>query len=68
MEINIPKVRQIIIDFKNMEKYGHQINGDVIFSCMGITKKQTPAPEQYNKIDFYYPVPLAETASASGIA
>ncbi|MEJ7559667.1 MAG: oxidoreductase [Pedobacter sp.] len=61
------KLNQIAIDFDKLNDYAHLLNGNVIFCCLGSTRKKTPDLSQYRKIDHDYPVKLAELAVANGI-
>lgn len=67
-ELNIqhPKLRQLIVDFELLNQYAHEIKGDVVFCCLGTTKSKTPDPAQYRKIDLQYPVDVAWMAQSNG--
>ncbi|MCR8560970.1 NAD(P)H-binding protein [Mucilaginibacter sp. BJC16-A38] len=57
-----PKLKQLVVDFDKLDSYAHEITGDVIFSCLGSTRKKTPDLKIYRKIDHDYPVQLAQIA------
>jgi len=61
------KLKQIVVDFDHLEDHADEITGDVLFCCIGSTKKETPNPEDYRSIDHDYPVKLAEIALRNGI-
>jgi uncharacterized protein YbjT (DUF2867 family) len=61
-----PKLKQLILNFKDINKYTAQINGDVVFCCLGTTKKNTPDEDDYKKIDYQYPLDLAWIAQVNG--
>lgn len=61
------KITQLIIDFNKLDDYADQITGDVLFCCLGTTRKLTPDLDEYRKIDHDYPVKLAGLAKANGI-
>lgn len=61
------KLTQHIIDFDKLGSYSGLITGDVVFSCLGTTKKQTPDKKQYYKIDHDYPLQLAQLARQNGV-
>lgn len=61
------KLKQIVADFDDLDKYKDQIKGDVIFCCLGTTRRDTPNLNDYRKVDHDYPVKLAEIALKNGI-
>lgn len=61
------KLKQLIVDFDRLNDYSNMITGDVIFCCLGSTRKKTPDLKEYRKIDHDYPLRLAEIAKANGI-
>lgn len=62
-----PKLRQLVINFDALPDYADQIKGDVLFCCMGTTRKKTPDRKEYYKIDHDYPVMLGEIAKKNNI-
>lgn len=60
LNISSNKIRQIVIDFDQLADISKEIAGDVIFSCLGSTRKKTPDPIQYRKIEFDYTVNIAQ--------
>lgn len=67
IELDHPKLKQIITDFKNLEHLKDEITGDVIFCCLGSTKKKTPDLDQYKKVDHDYPLYFAHEGLKNGI-
>lgn len=63
-----PKVQELVVDYDRLGDYAGQIKGDVVFSCLGTTRKQTPDQKAYFKIDHDYLLHLAQLASANGVA
>ncbi|HEY5462330.1 MAG TPA: NAD(P)H-binding protein [Hanamia sp.] len=63
-EINVghPKLQQEIVNFNNPEDYSQKFGeGDVIFCCIGTTKKKVKGDKDaYAKIDFDIPVNAAK--------
>jgi uncharacterized protein YbjT (DUF2867 family) len=66
LNIQHPKLKQLIVDFNQLQQYAHDLQGDVVFCCLGTTKKKTPDQEQYKKIDYQYPVDIAWMAYTNG--
>ena len=61
------KLTQLIVNFDKIEDYSISITGDVIFCCLGSTKKKTPDLKEYRKIDHDYPLKLSQIALKNGI-
>jgi uncharacterized protein YbjT (DUF2867 family) len=61
------KLTQLIVDFERLDRFSESIKGDVLFCCLGTTKKQTPIEAEYREIDHDYPVELAEIALKNGV-
>ena len=62
------KLKEIIIDFDNLEAIAESINGDVLFSCLGTTLKAAGSKEKQWHIDYEIPLQFAEIAKRNGIA
>ena len=60
--ISHEKLTEIVVDFDDLTMYFPEIKGDVIYSCLGTTKSETPNAELYRKIDFFYPLAIARAA------
>lgn len=61
------KLRQIVAEFDNPATYEDALKGDVIFCCLGTTRRNTPDLNDYRKIDHDYPLRLAEIAARNGV-
>ena len=66
LNINSPKIRQKTINFDALDEYHDEINGQVVFSCLGTTRSQVSDNEEYYKIDFSYPLEIAHHACKNG--
>lgn len=62
------KLVQLIINYDQLENYRHAISGHALFCCLGSTRKKTPDLADYRKVDFDYPVQLAQIGAANQIA
>ena len=60
------KLKQLIIDFENLNKHETEITGNDVFCCMGTTAKKTPDKELYKTIDYQYPLDVAKIAFKNG--
>ena len=61
------KLEQIIADFSTIEANKNKLKADVVFSCLGSTKKKTPNLKEYYEIDHDYPVLVAKLAKDQGV-
>jgi uncharacterized protein YbjT (DUF2867 family) len=61
------KLKQLVIDFDKLNDYAAEITGDVIFCCLGTTRRKTPDRAVYRKIDHDYPVQMAKIGLQNGI-
>lgn len=61
-----PKLKEILVNFNEIAKYSASITGDHVFCCLGTTIKKTPDLALYRKIDYQYPLDLANIALANG--
>jgi uncharacterized protein YbjT (DUF2867 family) len=61
------KLKELVIDFDELDDFAGEITGHAIFSCLGTTNSKTPDKGLYTKIDHDYPVKLAQLALANGV-
>ncbi len=52
----------IEVDYDNLMSFKDDLKADVIFCCLGTTMKKAGSKEQFYKVDFSYPLTLAEIA------
>ncbi|MDB5087857.1 MAG: NADH(P)-binding [Mucilaginibacter sp.] len=62
------KLTQMVVDFDKLDDFSVRITGDVLFCCLGSTKKKTPDLKDYRKVDHDYPFHLAQIALKNGIS
>lgn len=67
LNINNPKVQELILNFDELEKISTEIKADIIYSCLGTTKSANPDKGQYRNIDLGYPLKLAEIGKRNGV-
>lgn len=60
LPINHLKLKQIETNFKNLPVFKDSISADIIYSCLGSTKKKTPNISDYRHVDFEIPLFFAE--------
>jgi uncharacterized protein YbjT (DUF2867 family) len=60
LEINSPKVNQILFDYNNKEEYIKLPAVDALFCCLGTTIKKAKTKANFLKVDLEYPLLLAQ--------
>jgi uncharacterized protein YbjT (DUF2867 family) len=66
MPLKHHQLEQIVVDFDNLEQYSDQLKADDIFCCLGTTIKVSGSQENFRKVDFDYPVKIAQIALQNG--
>nr|WP_121272281.1 oxidoreductase [Pedobacter schmidteae] len=67
IQLQHPKLKQLVVDFDRLENHQDDIKGDVVFCALGTTKSKTPDEQQYRKIDYQYPLDIAFMAHQNGV-
>lgn len=58
--ISSEKVKQIVFNFEDDDAYKNLPKTDAIFCCLGTTIKVAGSKENFRKVDFLYPLKLAQ--------
>lgn len=68
-EVNIlsEKLTVHVVDFDRPETWADQLQGDVLFSCMGTTIKAAGSQDAQWKVDYTYQFETAKAARANGV-
>jgi uncharacterized protein YbjT (DUF2867 family) len=56
------KTEVFLAGMDNIDDYENEISGDVLFCCLGTTMKKAGSRENFRKIDFEYPLKIANIA------
>lgn len=62
-----PKIEEHLIDLFELGKHREKFKADVVFCCVGTTKKKTPNKEIYRKVDYGIPVTAAKLCKENKI-
>jgi uncharacterized protein YbjT (DUF2867 family) len=54
-----PKLTELVLDFDHLKAVLKDVKVDDVFCALGTTRKKSPTPEAYRKIDYDYVVRLA---------
>lgn len=65
--ITDPKLVEILTDFDKLKDVSQQIQGDILFSCMGTTLKTAGSKDNQWHIDYEIPLKFAEIARRNGV-
>lgn len=68
-ELNLQhlKLKQVVVDFNNLNINKAEIKADVVFCCIGTTMKKAGSKDAFLKVDYDIPLNFAEYAKANGI-
>jgi uncharacterized protein YbjT (DUF2867 family) len=61
-----PKLENAVIDFERIHTYTDELKADDVFCCLGTTMKVAGSREAFERVDYHYPVAIAERANALG--
>lgn len=59
-----PKLREMVVDFDNLSDYRNELKANHYFCCIGTTIKKAGTKEKFKKVDYEYPLKLAEIAAS----
>ncbi|WP_417349528.1 NAD(P)H-binding protein [Ferrimonas sp.] len=62
-----PKVENRVIDFDHLSQFAELMKGDLLFSCLGTTRKQAGSIKAQRKVDYSYQWRVAELAAEQGV-
>lgn len=65
--VDDPKLRPYVVDFERTEGWHDLVQGDVIFSALGTSKKQAGSKEAQYHIDHDYQLMFARFAKQNGV-
>lgn len=66
--ISHPKLNEFIIDFDKPDTWRDKVQGDVLFSALGTTRKKAGSKEEQYKVDYQYQYNFAITAATNGVS
>lgn len=66
MNIEHPKLEQIVVDYDHLDQYQEHFRVDDVFCCLGTTIKKAGSQAAFQKVDFEYPLALAKLAKQGG--
>ncbi len=64
---NSNKVINFVVDFAQLEQHSSLFKADILFSCLGTTKKAVGSIDAQRKVDFNYQLDAAQLAAKNGV-
>jgi uncharacterized protein YbjT (DUF2867 family) len=62
-----PKAEEVVVNFNDENSLAHQLQGDVLFCCLGTTIRTAGSKEAFEKVDYHYPAMLSGLAAKNGV-
>ncbi len=66
LPIKDQKLKNIVCDFEELEKYSNELIADDVFCCLGTTIKVAGTKENFKKVDLHYPIKVANITKKNG--
>jgi uncharacterized protein YbjT (DUF2867 family) len=66
-QLNHAKLTEYVVDFDQPEQWSKQVQGDVLFSCLGTTLAVAGSKVNQYKVDFTYQYEMAKIASENSV-
>ena len=60
------KLHNLVVDFDRLEDQAEQLRADDVYCCLGTTIREAGSKEAFRKVDFEYPLSLAQIAHRQG--
>jgi uncharacterized protein YbjT (DUF2867 family) len=67
LDLESPKIEQVVADFDNLSNYAQYIRGEHAFCCLGTTMKKAGSREAFYKVDYTYCFDFARIAAENGV-
>lgn len=66
LNINHPRLANVVTDLDTLSEYSDELIADDVFCCLGTTMKKAKSKEAFRRVDFDYPLALAQLAKTGG--
>lgn len=67
LNINHPKLKQLVINFDHLQNYNEYFKVDDVYCCLGTTIKKAGSQEAFRKVDFDFPLTLAKLSKENEV-
>jgi uncharacterized protein YbjT (DUF2867 family) len=66
LDVHHAKLENVVVDFDSLHTYSNSLKADDVFCCLGTTIRIAKTKEAFRKVDFEYPVELANVSKNQG--
>lgn len=66
LDVQHPKLENVVVDFDSLNTHSNILKADDVFCCLGTTIRIAKTKEAFRKVDFDYPVGLANVTKNQG--
>ena len=66
LPIKDPKLKNVVCDFDELEKYSNELIADDVFCCLGTTIRVAGTKEKFKQVDLHYPIKVANITKRNG--
>lgn len=67
LDMTHEKLEQVITDFDKLDHYAKHFEVDDVFCCLGTTIKKAGSQDAFKKVDYEYPLRMAELAKSQQV-
>ena len=67
LQVEHAKLEQVIVNYDQLENYEQHVQVDDVYCCLGTTIKKAGSQAAFRKVDYEYPVRLAQLAKRCGV-
>jgi len=60
------KFKNLVVDFDQLEEFAAELKADDVFCCLGTTMKKAGSKEKFKKVDYQYPLEVAQITKNNG--
>jgi len=64
-QVSMDGVQSLVVDYDHLDKYIAELKADIVFCCLGTTIEKAGTKEKFRKVDYHYPLKLAELAKSN---
>lgn len=67
LEMAHEKLEQVVTDFDKLDQYANYFDVDDVYCCLGTTIKKAGSQDAFKKVDYEYPLKMAELAKSQQV-
>lgn len=61
------KLKEVVVDYDQMEKYSEEFSVDHVYCCLGTTLKKAKTKNNFKKVDYEYPLRAAKLSKQKNV-